>query len=71
MITGKPVKMLSLSDVGISAVRNFWQLMPKDPSALYHIQLQTLSMSALFHEAIEKWLNNCFWLKVRWTSQRG
>jgi hypothetical protein len=35
------------------------QLVPKDPSALYHIQSQTLSTSALFQEAIEKWPNNC------------
>jgi hypothetical protein len=59
MITGKPVMMLLLSQVGISAVRNFWQLVPKDPSALDQIQSQTLSTSALFHEAIEKWPNNC------------
>jgi hypothetical protein len=31
----------------------------KNPSTLYHIKPQTLSTSALFHEAIEKLSNNC------------
>jgi hypothetical protein len=52
MITGKFVKMQS--QAGISAVCCFWQLVPKDSSALYRIQPQTLLKSALFHEAIEK-----------------
>ena len=58
-ITDKLMEMKGLAQRGMTAVRNFWEQVPRNPSILYDIRHSTTSTTSLFNESLGKWPNNC------------
>lgn len=57
-ITDKLMEMKGLAQRGMTAVRSFWEQVPKNPSVMYDIRHSTKSTTDLFNECLDKWPNN-------------